>query len=114
METKTLTAQVKEALKGAKTCVIEIRSPKGNTAGQRLLKALRLAGVKTELTEVAATPNAGILIETCPECAAIGLAVQTGFGTVGMEAHLLVQTTRIPNKVIIHLGEDGEPPTTPK
>jgi hypothetical protein len=114
METKTLTAQVKEALKVAKTCVIEIRSPMGNAAGQRLLKALRLAGVKTDLIEVTATPNPGILIETCPECAAIGLAVQTGFGTAGLEAHLLVQTTRIPNKVIIHLGSAEPPSKTPK
>ena len=114
METKTMTAQVKEALKGAKTCAIEIRSPIGNAAGQRLAKAFRLAGVKTDLIEVTAVPNPGILIETCPDCAAVGLAVQTGFGTAGLEAHLLIQTTRIPNKVVIHLGQAETPAKTPK
>ena len=114
MQTKTLTTQVKEALKGAKTCVLEIRSPIGNPAGQRLVKAFRMAGVRTDFIEVTAVPNSGILIETCPDFAAVGLAVQTGFGTAGLEAHLLVQTTRIPNKVVIHLGQAETPTKTPK
>jgi hypothetical protein len=113
VETKTLATQVKEAVKGAKQCVIEIHSPVTNPAGKRLLKSLSIAGVKASLVQVVDTPHTGILIETCPDCAGVGLAIQSAFKVAAVEAHLLVQEVRIPNMVIIHLNS-AEKPTTPK
>jgi hypothetical protein len=115
VETKTLAIQVKEALKGAQKCAIEIHSPLNNPAGKRLHKILSVAGVKANLVEVVATPNTGILIETCPDCAGVGLAIQSAFRVAALEAHLLVQNTRIPNMVVIHLNaEEKQERKTPK
>src|SRR5947199_9765547 len=112
-ESRALASKFKEALKTAHHCSFEIRSPMGNAIGRRLQKALDVAGVKAELIEVVATPNAGILIETCQDCAGIGLSIQTAFKTVGLEAHLLVQNTGQPDFVIIHLNsEQPERPLT--
>ena len=105
-ETRTLATQVKEALKGSTQCTIEIHSPMANPAGKRLHKSLSVAGVNANLIEVVATPNTGILIETCPDCAGVGLAIQSAFKVAGLEAHLLVQTTRHPNTVAIHLNAE--------
>lgn len=109
VETKTLATNVKEALKGAKQCVIEIHSPISNPAGKRLLKSLSVAGVKANLIEVVDTPHTGILIETCQECAGIGLAIQSAFKIAAVEAHLLIQEVRIPHMVIIHLNSVEKP-----
>ena len=106
IESRTLATQVKEAVKGSANCVIEIHSPIGNPSGQRLLKSLSISGVKASLIEIVATPNTGILIETSQACAGVGLAVQSAFRVATLEAHLLVQNTRRPNTVIIHLGAD--------
>lgn len=110
-ETRTLATQVKEALKGAKQCSIEIHSPLNNPAGKRLLKSLSVAGVKASLIEVVDTPHTGILIETCPDCAGVGLAIQSAFRVAAIEAHLLVQEVRIPNMVVIHLNSVEKPKT---
>ncbi|HUS36373.1 MAG TPA: hypothetical protein VM680_13560 [Verrucomicrobiae bacterium] len=112
-ETKTLAIQVKDALKGAQKCVIEIHSPLNNPAGKRLLKSLSVAGVKANLIQVVDTPHTGILIETCPDCAGVGLAIQSAFRVAAVEAHLLVQNVRIPNTVVIHLNS-LEDPKAPK
>jgi hypothetical protein len=109
VETKALATQVKEALKGAKQCVIEIHSPLNNPAGKRLLKSLSVAGVKANLIEVVDTPHTGILIETCQECAGVGLSIQSAFKVAAIEAHLLIQNVRIPNMVIIHLNSAEKP-----
>jgi hypothetical protein len=103
-ESRALASKFKEAVKHAGRCSFEIRSPIGNAIGQRLQKALEIAGVKTELIEVVATPNAGILIETSQECGGLGLSIQTAFKAIGMEAHLLIQNTGQTNLVIIHLN----------
>jgi hypothetical protein len=113
VETKTLAGHVKEALKSAKQCEIEIHSPVSNPAGKRLLKSLSIAGVKANLVQVVDTPHTGVLIETCPDCAGVGLAIQSAFRVAAMEAHLLVQEVRIPKMVIIHLNS-AEKQNTPK
>ena len=114
MESRALGTQVKEALKASRQCVIEIHSPVGNSAGRRLHKTLSVAGVKANLIEVVSKPNIGILIETSQECAGIGLAIQTAFGVAGIEAHLLVQNTRDPRTVVIHMGSAEKPSKAPK
>ena len=113
-ETRALATQVKEALKSASKCTIEIHSPIGNEAGKRLVKALSIAGVKASLINITATPNTGILIETSQECAGVGLAVQSAFRVAAIEAHLLVQNTRSPNTVVIHLNTEENPSKPPK
>lgn len=100
----TLATQVKEAIKGARQCAIEVYCPMGNPAGKRLMKALSFAGVKAHLIEVVATPNTGVLIETSQDCAGVGLAIQSAFRVAALDAHLLVQNTRAPNVVVIHLN----------
>jgi hypothetical protein len=112
-ESRALASKFKEALQSAHHCTFEIRAPIGNVIGRRLQKALEVAGVKVELIEVVATPNAGILIETCQDCARIGLSLQTAFKTVGLEAHLLVQNVGQPDFVIIHLNSE-RPERAPK
>jgi hypothetical protein len=72
LESRTLATKFKEALQGSEGCTIEIRSPAGNATGERLHKALTLAGVPTELIDVTATPNTGVLIEASQPCANIG------------------------------------------
>ena len=114
VESGTLANKFKEALKAGKNCIIEIRTPLGNAAGQRLHKALSLAGVKTSVVDVVATPHSGILIETNQQCAKTGLSIQTAFSSVGMDAHLLIQNTPRADIVIIHLNSDEEPRKTPK
>jgi hypothetical protein len=109
--TRALATKFKEVLKGTENCTIEIRTPLGNAAGQRLQKSLSIAGVDAELIDVAATPHTGILIEASQQCAEIALSLQTAFKAVGQEAHLLVQNTRHPDLVIIHLNSD--PPKLP-
>ena|ERR1041385_4373185 len=104
IENRALTTKLKEALKESKGCIVEIRTPIGNAAGQRLQRTLTIAGVKATVVDVVATPNAGVLIETSQQCAKIGLAIQTAFSGVGVEAHLLVQNTRHPEVVVIHLS----------
>jgi hypothetical protein len=113
-ESRELATKFKQAMKVAGNCAIEIRTPIGNPAGQRLHKSLTLAGVKTELIDVVATPNSGILIEACQDCAQLGLSIQSAFTGVGVEAHLLVQNTTRENIVIIHLNAAEEPPAAPK
>ena len=111
-ESRALASKFKEAVKGSTRCHFEIRSPIGNTVGRRLHKSFDVAGVKAKLIEVVATPNAGILIETSQDCAAVGLSIQTAFKTFGIEAHLLVQNTSDPHLVILHLNsqETERPP----
>src|SRR5205085_9155212 len=113
LESRALASKFKEALKDTRRCSFEIRSAVGNATGQRLHHALTLAGVKAHLIEAVAPPSSGILIETSQECAGVGLSIQTAFKTVGLDAHLLVQVTRDPNTVVIHLNSD-EPPAAPK
>lgn len=108
MDNPSLASHVKQALKGSEKCTIEIHSPMGNPAGERLKKTLSAAGVKTKLIEIVANPNTGILIECSQECSKLALAVQTAFGIIGMEAHLLVQNTREPNMIVIHLNGEGD------
>ena len=114
LKSGTLADKFKQALKAGKNCVIEIRTPLGNPAGQRLHKALKLAGVNTTFVDVVATPHTGILIETNQQCAKTGLSIQSAFSAVGMDAHLLVQPTHRANTVIIHLNSDEEPRKAPK
>jgi len=114
LESGSLANKFKEALKTGKNCVIEIRAPIGNAAGERLHKALTLAGVKTLLVDVVATPYSGILIETNQHCAKTGLSLQTAFSAAGMDAHLLVQSSHRENSVIIHLNSKAEPRKSPK
>jgi hypothetical protein len=114
LESGTLADKFKQALKAGKNCAIEIRTPLGNPAGQRLHKALKLARVETSLVDVVATPHAGILIETNQQCAKTGLSIQSAFSAVGMDAHLLVQNTYRENIVIIHLNSDAEAQKAPK
>lgn len=109
LETRTFAIHVKDALKGAQQCVIEIHSPIRNPAGKRLLKSLSVAGVKATLIEVVDTPHTGILIETGQECAGVGLAIQSAFRVAALEAHLLVQSPREPNLVVIHLNSEEKP-----
>ena len=87
IESRAVATQVKQALKGGKNCTIEIHSPMGNPAGKRLAKSLAVSGVKADLVEVVASPNTGILIETVPECAGVGLAIQSAFKVAAVEAH---------------------------
>jgi hypothetical protein len=117
-EARTLATKFKELSKGTGHCAIEIRSPIGNAAGERLQQTFNVAGIKSTLLNVVATPNTGILIETSQECAALGLSIQTAFKAVDMEAHLLVQNTQRPEVVVIHLNAaDSKKPAsarTPK
>src|SRR5688500_1327240 len=106
IESRTLATQVKEAVKGSANCVIEIHSPTGNPSGQRLLKSLSISGVKASLSEIVATPNTGILLAASQARAGVGLAVQRAFRVATREDHFLVQNTRRPYAVIIHLGAD--------
>ena len=110
MESQTLAIKFKEAFRAGETCQVEIRAPKGNAAGQRLLKTLALAGIQAELIDVAAAPQSGILIEASQQCAKVAVPIQTAFSVVGMEAHLLVQNTRDPNLVVIHLNSESQKP----
>lgn len=113
-ESRELATKFKQAMKAARNCAIEIRTPIGNPTGHRLHKSLTLAGVKTALVDVVATPHSGILIEACQDCAELGLSIQSAFTGVGVEAHLLVQNNTRENMVIIHLNAAEEPPPTPK
>jgi hypothetical protein len=106
LDSGTLATKFKESIKSSRECTVEIRAPMGNTAGQRLQKALSLAGVTAELISVAATPKAGIMIEASQRCAQIALSIQTSFKAAGLDAHLLVQNARRPDLVIIHLNAD--------
>jgi hypothetical protein len=114
MESQTLATKFKEAMRGAGVCQVEIRAPKSNAAGQRLHRTLVLAGIEAELVDVAASPQSGILIEASQECAKVALSIQTAFSVVGLEAHLLVQNTRRPDLVVIHLNSESGPGKTPK
>ena len=113
LESGTLVDKFKEALKAGKNCAIEIRTPLENPVGQRLHKALKVAGVETSFVDVA-TPHSGILIETNQQCAKTGLSIQTAFSAVGLDAHLLVQNTPRENIVIIHLNSESDPQKAPK
>jgi hypothetical protein len=42
------------------------------------------------------------------------LSIQTAFSVVGLEAHLLVQNTRRPDLVVIHLNSESGPRKPPK
>jgi hypothetical protein len=114
MEAQTLATKFKEALNAGETCVIEIRTPAKNAAGQRLLKTLALAGIDVQLVDVAASPQSGILIEASQQCAKVALSIQTAFSMVGLEAHLLIQNVRRPDLVVIHLNSESNPPKAPK
>jgi hypothetical protein len=109
MAAQTLATKFKEAFQGADTCVVEIRTPAKNAAGQRLHKTLALAGIDAQLIDVAASPQSGILIEASQQCAKVALSIQTAFGMVGLEAHLLVQNVRRPELVVIHLNSEPGP-----
>ena len=113
MESRTLATKFQEALKASDECIIEIRAPIGNSAGQRLHKTLTLAGIQAALVDVIASPHSGILIETNQRCAKTALSVQSAFHAVGVEAHLLVQNTPREDLIVIHLNESADP-TTPK
>jgi hypothetical protein len=107
-----LTTQLKQTVRKEDRCVFEIRAPLGTEAhqtAQRLMRALEVAGLKGELVPVVGSPNSGILIEASQECARIALSIQTAFGGIGMEAHLLIQNTRRPDMVVIHLGQKQKP-----
>ena len=113
-ETRTLAFKFKEAVKHSKRCSFEIRTAIGNAAGQRLHKALTVAGVQAKLIQVVAAPSAGILIETSQDCGGVGVSIQSAFKAVGLDAHLLVQNTRDADLVVIHLNSDDPPNKSPK
>jgi hypothetical protein len=112
VESQVLATHLKGAVTKKERCAIEIRAAIGSeshAAAQRLLQALLVAGFKAELIDVVATPHTGILVEASNKCAKTALSIQTAFGIVGIEAHLLIQSTPKDNTVIVHLGQEAKP-----